>query len=144
VLRVLKHVGDAIKEFLTVRRREEEKSAEIYDLHIDHDTEALVPGWRFTPNTDEGVHKFGILSSGMWNVGKVAENVISKRLELWIFFDVHHMEQLFHKYMREELKKLSTFVRREGRVKPKKNGFASRCIRRWSLLARSSFTAPCF
>jgi hypothetical protein len=103
VLRVLKHVGHAIKELLTVRRREEEKSAEIYDLHIDHDTEALVPRWRFTPNTDKGIHKLGILSSRMWNIRKVAENVISKRLELWILFNVHHMKKLFHKYLREEL-----------------------------------------
>jgi hypothetical protein len=56
------------------------------------------------------------ISGPVWDVGKVAEDMVGERLKLRIFLDVHHVEELFHDSSREERNERRALVVRKAGV----------------------------
>src|SRR5271155_2788883 len=110
MLRILEHTCYTVEEFLLALLRQQEETSEKNYLHVDHNSQPLVPGLRCSSNTNQRINQLLVLASAMWNIREMAENVVCQGLQLWVFLDVHHVQELFCEDVWEEVEKLGAFV----------------------------------
>src|SRR4051812_17755592 len=114
----MKHAADTHEESLCLRGRHDEEVAEVDDLHVDQDSEALMPGSACCADLDEGADESLVLTWTVRDVGQMTEDMVCQGLQLGVFLDVHHMQELLHEAIREEGNKHRAFVRRELGIQP--------------------------